>query len=275
MITSTILKKITIFAEKNMQMSFSVITINYNNSLGLKQTIESVTCQTNKDFEFIIIDGGSTDGSVDVIKEYENQITYWVSEKDYGIYNAINKGIVKAHGNYSIFMNSGDIFYDNNVLEKIAAINRDPDIIVGKVSKDNSDTIISPPPNGNFTMYHLYSGANPHQGSFIRTALLQKYPYDENLKISADWKFFVQTLFLENCSIYYTNEHIAKYDTSGISSSNPQLMRKEKEEYLKTIFPPRVLADYRKMKDSECLTQSLTPLLRKNYKIDHILSTIN
>lgn len=255
-------------------MKFSIITINYNNREGLSRTIESVVCQKNTDYEFIIIDGGSTDGSIEVIKENERKITYWISEKDKGVYHAMNKGVAQAHGDYCIFMNSGDLFYSNNVLEKIATINRNVDIIVGQVSQNNSDTIISPPPIGGLTMYHLYSGAIPHQGSFIRTSLLQKYPYDENLKISADWKFFVQTLILENCSIYYTNEHIAKYDTSGISSSNLQLMRREKDDYLKTIFPLRVLADYKKMKESECLTQSLTPLLRKNYRIDYILYLI-
>jgi len=251
-------------------MRYSIITINYNNKEGLKHTIQSVINQTSKDFEYIIIDGGSTDGSVDIIKEHANRINYWVSEKDNGIYHAMNKGVVKAQGDFCIFMNSGDTFCSNHVLENITAIKRNEDIIVGQVTTDNK-TIISPPPIGRFTMYHLYSGAIPHQGAFIRTALLKENPYDENLKISADWKFFVKVLILKNCSIFYTNEYIAQFDTSGISSNNSQLMRKEKEDYLKEIIPPRVLEDYKKMKESECLTQSLTPFLRKHYKIDYII----
>lgn len=88
-------------------MKYSIITINYNNADGLRRTIESVVNQTYKDIEYIIIDGGSTDGSVDVIKEYGSQIDYWVSEPDKGIYNAMNKGILQAHGEYLNFMNSG------------------------------------------------------------------------------------------------------------------------------------------------------------------------
>ena len=88
-------------------MKYSIITVNYNNKEGLRNTIESVIHQTYRDFEFIVIDGGSTDGSAEVLKEYDSQITYWVSEKDKGIYNAMNKGIAKATGDYLNFMNSG------------------------------------------------------------------------------------------------------------------------------------------------------------------------
>ena len=234
-------------------MKYSVITINYNNSEGLRHTIESVAGQTYKDYEYIIIDGGSTDGSVEVIKKYADRIDYWVSEPDGGIYNAMNKGVAQAHGVYCIFMNSGDRFYEQNVLEKVNTVNPTEDVVVGKVSIDDENHIISPPPLGILTMYHLYSGSIPHQGSFIRTNLLRKYPYDEKLKISSDWKFFVQILILNNGSIRYLDEFVARYDTEGLSSSNPKLMRQEKEEVMSVIFPPRVLDDYRKMKESECL----------------------
>ena len=255
-------------------MKYSVITINYNNKNGLIRTIESVVCQIYSDYEFIIIDGGSTDGSLDIIKDYKNYTTYWISENDKGIYHAMNKGIAQAHGDYCIFMNSGDCFYDNHVLERVAALKAEEDIIVGKVTIGDNDKIQSPPPSGELTMYHLYSGAIPHQGAFIRTSLLLKYPYDEKLSITSDWKFFVQTLILDHCSIRYIDEYIARYDKDGISSSNPYLMQKEKEEFLKQILPPRILADYQLMKASECKTQALTPLLRKNYSVDRLLYTI-
>ena len=111
-------------------MKYSIITVNYNNKEGLRQTIESVIHQTFRDFEFIVIDGGSTDGSADVLKEYDAQITYWVSEKDNGIYNAMNKGIAKATGDYLNFMNSGDCFYTSDVLESVANYESDADFIV-------------------------------------------------------------------------------------------------------------------------------------------------
>ena len=97
----------------------SIITINLNNAQGLEKTIKSVVSQTYSDYEYIIIDGASTDGSVDVIQEYRNKITYWVSEPDTGIYNAMNKGILKATGEYCQFLNSGDILVDNNVTERM------------------------------------------------------------------------------------------------------------------------------------------------------------
>lgn len=255
-------------------MFYSVITINYNNCLGLRKTIESVISQTYDDYEFIIIDGGSIDGSVDIINEFVKGISYWVSEKDHGIYHAMNKGVAQAHGNYCIFMNSGDCFYNNSVLRTIHSVASNEDIIVGKVAVKKKGMIISPPPKDELTFYHLYSGSVPHQGAFIRTDLLRKYPYDETLRISSDWKFFVQTMILDNCHVRFLDEYVAKYDVNGLSSDNPKLMREEKEIVLKELFPPRVLADYRKMKESECLTQTLTSKLRYNYGIDKILYRI-
>ena len=259
------------FCGKNRKMLFTIITINYNNHIGLFHTIKSVVSQTYRDFEFVVIDGGSSDDSVDVIKDFDNQITYWVSEKDRGIYHAMNKGVAQAHGDYCIFMNSGDCFYDSGVLGRVVNSSATEDIIVGKVSIDEYDHIISPPPLNGLTFYHLYSGAIPHQGAFIKTNLLRKYPYDENLKISSDWKFFVQALIIDNRSIRYLDIFVSRYDMNGVSSSNPELMRKEKDEILNKLFPIRVLEDYRRFKLSECLTQTLTPQLKVNYGIDRIL----
>ena len=92
-------------------MKFSIISINYNHKEGLIRTIKSVLCQNNDNYEYIIIDGGSSDGSVDVIKDNAANIAYWVSEKDNGVYHAMNKGVAKAKGDYLIFMNSGDCFH--------------------------------------------------------------------------------------------------------------------------------------------------------------------
>lgn len=255
-------------------MRYSVITINYNNKEGLCRTIKSVIAQTSSNYEYIIIDGGSTDGSQNVITEYAKYVSYWVSERDNGIYHAMNKGIAQAHGDYCIFMNSGDCFYENTVLETIERSNLIEDIIVGKVFVEKQGVIISPFPKGALTFYHLYSGSIPHQGSFIRSDLLKKYHYDETLKISSDWKFFVQTMILDNCSVRFLDEYVALYDLSGYSSENPELMREEKEIVLKELFPPRILDDYKRMKESECLTQTLTARLRKNYGIDKILYRI-
>jgi len=254
-------------------MEFSVITINYNNFRGLRNTIESVISQTCQDYEYIVIDGGSSDGSVEVIKRFSSRIAFWVSEPDRGIYHAMNKGVAHAKGKYCIFMNSGDCFYGKDVLlelkSKLVA-----DIVIGRVSIDDENHIISPPPCGELTLYHLYAGAVPHQGSFIKTSLLRKHPYDETLRISSDWKFFLQVMIFDNCSVSYVGDFVAKYDMGGISSANPELMLQEKEKILSDMFPPRLLADYKKMKQSECFVQTLTPQLRCHGRIDRFLYRI-
>jgi len=120
-----------------MQPKLSIITVNLNNAEGLRKTIESVVTQTFTDFEYIIIDGGSTDGSVEIIKLYADKITYWVSEPDKGIYNGMNKGIMVAKGEYCQFLNSGDWLVNENVLKEVFA---DVDIVYGDLKI----------PNGNF-----------------------------------------------------------------------------------------------------------------------------
>lgn len=254
-------------------MKISIITINYNNKEGLRRTIESVVRQTSNEFEYIIVDGGSNDGSVDIIKEYTKQISYWISEKDNGIYNAMNKGVRHAQGEYCFFLNSGDYFYNENVLTNIATPFFKEDIIVGKVLGDNNQEI-SPHQNQTITFYQLYSGAIPHQGAFIKTSLLKDNPYDESLNICADWKFFIQTIIIKNCSFKYINDIISIYDTQGISSTNLILMRKEKERVLTELIPQRILCDYKVMKSSECMTSKLAPLIKKHYRIDKFMYTI-
>ena len=253
---------------------YSIITINYNNCAGLRHTIESVVNQTYEDYEYIVIDGCSTDDSVDVIKSYSDKVTYWVSEKDRGIYHAMNKGVAQAHGDYCIFMNSGDCFHDINVLMRITSSCLTEDIIVGNVLSAFDGKILFEKPSREISLYYLYSATVPHQSSFIRTELLRQFPYDEDLTIVSDWKFFIQVIILLNCSVKYVNENVALFDTSGVSTSNPNLMWKEKEQVLRSMFPPRVLADYQNMKLSECLTQTLTPKLRRHYGIDKFIYKI-
>ena len=255
-------------------MKYSIITINFNNKEGLRKTIESVIHQTSDDFEYIIIDGGSTDGSVEVIEEYAKHITYWVSEKDRGIYHAMNKGVAQAHGDYCIFMNSGDCFCHQTVLADFQQECEKADIVVGKVRSKDTKRILFSPPAGELSFYYLYSGTIPHQGSLIKTELLRLYPYDESLKIVSDWKFFVQAVVNHNCTVKYVDGFVAEFDEEGLSTSNPDKTWKEKEQVLRDMFPARILLDYQNMKSSECLTQTLTPQLRKHYQIDRILYTI-
>lgn len=252
-------------------MKLSIITVNFNDAEGLERTIKSVISQTFRDYEFIIIDGGSTDGSVDIIKKYESLINYWKSEPDGGIYSGMNKGILHAHGLFCNFMNSGDSYYDEKTLEKAFKKDYIEDIIVGDAVFFHDESLTDPRPDRDISFYHLFSASLPHQASFIKTNLLLKYLYDENLKIVSDWKFFLQTIIIDNCSFRYIDVVVAKYDQNGISSIKQEEMRKEKDKVLVQLFPPRILADYHFMKASECLTQKLTPQLRKCYRIDKFL----
>ena len=222
-------------------MKFSIITINYNNCEGLRRTIESVVNQTCRDFEYIIIDGGSTDGSVDVIKQYANQIDYWVSEQDKGIYNAMNKGVVVAKGEYCLFMNSGDCLYNKSVIGDVLSQGLDADVVCGDICFERNNIC---PNTESVTMRTFYKGTLYHQASFISTKMLKQTPYDEKLKSAADWKWLVQTLIFGEASYRHMPVVIAYFEGGGISENNNQIGKNEVKQELMRMLPKRILADY-------------------------------
>lgn len=226
-------------------MKYSIITINYNNRDGLRRTIESVVNQTCRDFEYIIIDGGSTDGSVEVIKEYADRIDYWVSEPDKGIYNAMNKGIRQAHGEYLNFMNSGDCFYDEECLYKVSTSNLKADIIVGR------DYHCNPQTGGEFrtifprrlSMFTFCKSYLPHQSTFFRKDICNTL-YDEHYKIVSDWKFYIEKIIFEGCSVDFLDEVIAWREQEGISSGQATKSIEERKQVLEEMLPIGVKRDY-------------------------------
>lgn len=225
-------------------MKFSIITINYNNQEGLRKTIESVVNQTYTDFEYIVIDGGSTDGSVEVIKQYANEIGYWISEPDKGIYNAMNKGITKAHGDYLSFMNSGDCFHNTHILENIAKLCT-ADIIVGRVankSLDGQKTSHSMKIR-NVSMFLFFHTALPHQGCFIKRSLFSHHLYDESLKIVSDWKFLMECAVFQDCETILTDVIVADCEYRG-ASNDIQKLQEEKDKVLTNIIPAGMQKDY-------------------------------
>ena len=227
-------------------MKYSIITVNFNNIEGLRKTIESVIHQTFHDFEFIVIDGGSTDGSTDVLKKYDAQINYWVSEPDGGIYQGMNKGIKKATGEYLNFMNSGDCFYNEEVLQHVFNKHLTCDIIVGKdyhydpQTQQGFSTILPP----RISMLTFYVQTLPHQSTFFKRDLFSNTFYDESLKIVADIKFYIQKICVEDCSIELIEEIICKREPDGISKSYNDQRIAEHQSVLAGFLPKGAIKDY-------------------------------
>lgn len=220
-------------------MKLSIITINYNNRLGLQQTIESVAHQIFRDFEYIIIDGGSADGSIEVIKAYEKCIDYWISEKDNGVYHAMNKGIQIAKGDYLLMLNSGDILINANILEDVFSKNINADILYGDIEwkfKDRVQPYLVP---DEIDADFLLGKSLAHQASFIKRSVHDIIGYyDEKMKICADWKFFMLAV-KSNVSFQHLSFVIAIGNTEGMSwnALNYYIIRSEKLQVIQKHFP--------------------------------------
>ncbi|MDP4286107.1 MAG: glycosyltransferase family 2 protein [Bacteroidota bacterium] len=210
----------------------SIITINLNNAAGLQRTMESVFEQTFTDYEYIIIDGGSTDGSKELIEEHQNKLGYWVSEKDGGIFNAQNKGILKSDGKYLLFLNSGDNFYDENILKYVNSFLDSTGIVYGDILVKEPDKSWVKKYNEQISFDYFTKDTLPHQASFIKKSLFKMIGlYDETLQISSDWKFFLEAICKYNVTSKYLDKVIVEYDYSGISSTpgNWEIIAQERQ----------------------------------------------
>lgn len=223
----------------------SVITINYNNCEGLYKTIESVLRQTYPMLEYIVIDGGSTDGSVDVIKVHEKKIIYWVSEPDRGIYHAMNKGVERATGDYCLFLNSGDCLISNTILEDIShELISGEDVIFGLLQCYPSGKIGYADIHLPLTLLDFFKlSPIPHPASFIKRSLFLNFKYDEKLKIVSDWKFFLQVLMLNGGTCKKVEKPITLFEEQGLSS-NFEICDKERLLVSKELLPKAIFADY-------------------------------
>lgn len=211
-------------------LKLSIITINFNNLEGLKKTFKSVFEQTYQDFEYIVIDGGSTDGSKEFIEQQQDKLTYWVSEPDKGIYHAMNKGILKAKGEYLNFMNSGDRLYNKDVIFKIFSHNIiDTDIIYGNYLFYNDTKRYKAPSELKFSDFWFKSPIC-HQTVFIKHTLFQKYGlYETKYKVVADWAFFLLTIIKNNIKYIYSDIDVAEIEYEGLSSSDVGYVKSKKE----------------------------------------------
>lgn len=242
-------------------MKLSIITINYNNAEGLKRTLSSVATQTYHDIEHVIVDAASTDGSVDVIKEYadsSNRMVIWSSEKDKGIYDGMNKGVKKATGDYVWILNSGDCAAAPNVVEKMMTILEDGkiDILLGNIvrvcenKKEYAPLSVKlikdeNPRQMDVSMYTFYRGTVPQDAAFVKRGLYAKYGYfDEKMKICADWKLYLNMIALGDVVPMHANIDVVLFDMTGISNANNELRLAERKAYLDEILPASILKDY-------------------------------
>ena len=228
----------------------SIITINRNNAAGLRKTMESVFAQTYRDFEYIVVDGASTDESVDIIRasalQAEGLDFKWISEPDTGIYNAMNKGLKMAKGEYALMLNSGDYLVDEHVIERVMSELDGTDIIQGNIIKVEvgKEVVERGYGKSDITFIDVMKNHFLHQASFCRRELFERYGYyDESYKINGDTVFYAKCLGFGDASFRYVDISIAFFDITGISA-DPEgkwiVLRKEEDERYAQMFSKRM-----------------------------------
>lgn len=238
-------------------MLLSIITINYNDAVGLQRTLNSTLTQTCTEFEHVIVDGASTDNSVEIIQQYDKEATAcgiyvtWVSEKDKGIYNAMNKGIKMASGEYIQILNSGDCLAADTVVAdmfRALKVNVYPEILYGNMTKvDASGKVIGKSKETPYSFHNYFVSTLNHDCAYIKRSLFddEQYGlYDENLKIVSDWKWYTEAIGLGRVRPVYVNIDVTIFDADGISETNLHLRNEERAKVLREITPPAVWVDF-------------------------------
>lgn len=218
-------------------MKISIITICYNDVNGLRRTAKSVLSQQSNNYEWIVIDGGSNDGSKDVILEHQNEIDYWVSEKDSGIYNAMNKGVQAAKGDYCLFINSGDELFCSSSIDDIIKEGLSASIVACDIVQNNCIHGYKTSPSRIYAN-KLIIGSLPHQSTLIKRELLLKNPYREDLRIVSDWAFFFEALIIFGESYQYIHKPLGVFYLDGVSNTNSKGVCKERVEVLSKHLLP-------------------------------------
>lgn len=235
-------------------MILSIITINRNNAAGLEKTMRSVASQIGGDFEYVVIDGASTDESVEVIRSFEVSLgerLKWISEPDKGIYNAMNKGIGMATGDYLQFLNSGDSLVSDDITKRMTEALKSkgyPSILYGNMLKDMPDGKAMRDrcfAGREISFLGFYTGSLNHSSAYIRRSLFDRYGmYDDGFKIVSDWKWFLQAIILGGEKPVYADMDVTLFDMNGISEKNKALDKSERRRVLNELIPSTILADY-------------------------------
>lgn len=224
-----------------MPSRFSIITVTWNNATGLRRTLDSVRQQTCHDYELIVIDGASTDGTADVIEANRDIITVAVSEKDSGIYNAMNKGITYATGEYVVFMNAGDCFAAADTLSVVSQCSSD--IILGGAVYGDSQRMPLP----EMTLYDMLSVGINHQSTYYKTELLKRYRFDESYKVIADLKSVVEPMARDKASVSCITSVLSVCEGGGLSKQRWRDALTEKRRIIDEVVDPFYRRDYARM----------------------------
>ena len=232
-------------------MRLSIITINYNNLEGLKKTIDSVISQTFSDYEWIVIDGGSTDGSCELIEQNQNHFAYWCCEPDKGVYNAMNKGLSHAQGDYMQFLNSGDWLYERTTLEKVfTQIDNKYDIYYGDMVQVNDGDKLNPITYPDELGFFFFPYNNIcHQSTFYRRTLFDNNPYDETFWIVSDWAMNLNLLF-KGYTFKHIEQIIVYYDNRGKSSAPDQIHHTERTAAFAKYVPQQIKIDVNRYEEN-------------------------
>lgn len=205
-------------------IKISIITVSYNSAKTIEETLKSVQNQTYKNIEYIVIDGASKDNTTGIIQKYEEVISYWVSEPDKGLYDAINRGIQKATGDFVGIINSDDVFYENDTIEKIAKYlteNPDLDAVTGDIVQHKNNRIIRKYSSKDWSPEKLKMGSMPpHPSIFIKTKLFQQLGYyREDYNIGADYELIIRYFLKNKISYKYSGIITTSMAVGGASSS--------------------------------------------------------
>jgi glycosyltransferase involved in cell wall biosynthesis len=226
-------------------MKLTIITINLNNRDGLRRTLESVVGQTCQDFEYVVIDGGSTDGSREVIMEHQERLAYWCSEPDRGIYNAMNKGVAHATGDYCLFLNSGDYLYNKDVVKEVLPeLDGRFDIVYGRIKIEDSYGNVAFPKKEykhDANAILLIKISISHQSIFFKREIIGNNPYDENYQVIADKKLLYECYFNQNCTFHHIPTVISVFKLGGVSGT--QACKDEIDALNIKTFPKRLVDD--------------------------------
>lgn len=227
-------------------MKLTIVTVVYNAKEDIYNTLESIKMQNNQKFEYLVIDGGSTDGTLDVIKD-SFRVDNYVSEKDNGIYDAMNKGIKLSKGDMIIFLNAGDVFYDDNVVDKITKIKNyeEFDVIYGDVVMVNNKKRLKRQPDI-LSLSYLYTNNLCHQSMIFNKKSFQKIGlFDINEKVFADYKWLIRA-YSRKSKFYHLNSVVCEYDNmNGVSSKINKLdLIKTRGKIVKEICGTKKLIEF-------------------------------